>query len=100
MRSYSLWTASYAYIDHLDYLADSLFIQEEITVKFENEYGNESDPYCIIFCKVKKKDEERFRRALGKLENKMLLTGHMDYPDVCKKIDELIGKEKKEEAVS
>jgi hypothetical protein len=42
-----------------------------------------------VFCKVLKKDIERFEKALGKLEDKMLL-GHKDYLDVCSEIAKMI----------
>jgi hypothetical protein len=47
-------------------------------------------PYCIVFCKVLKKDVERFEKALEKLEDKMQLLGHKDYPDACSEIAKMI----------
>lgn len=43
----------------------------------------------IIFCKVRKKDSERFLDALSELPNKMLICGHPDYEEYC---DDIIGR--------
>jgi hypothetical protein len=90
MSDFSLFSVSYAYVDHSTYLADQLFVQNQITMKFKGEMAREDSPYCIIFCKVLKKDAERFEEVLGKLKDKMLLLGHRDYPDVCSEIAKMI----------
>ena len=46
--------------------------------------------YCIIFCKVLKKDATRFEEALGRLKDKMLLLGHKDYSEACGEIAKMI----------
>ncbi len=52
--------------------------------------AREDSPYRIIFCKVLKRDVERFEEALGKLKDKMRLLGHRDYPDACSEIAKMI----------
>jgi hypothetical protein len=59
-------------------------------MRFKGEMARENSPYCIIFCKVLKKDAERFEEALGKLEDKMLLLGYRDYPNACSEIANMI----------
>ena len=85
-----LFSVPYAYVDHSSYLADQLFIQNKVTMKFKGEMTREGSPYCIIFCKVLKKDVERFEEALGKLKDKMLLLGHRDYSETCGEIERMI----------
>lgn len=90
MRDFSLFSVPYAYVDHSSYLADQLFVQNKVTMKFKGEMARENSPYCIVFCKVLKKDAERFEEALGKLKDKMLLLGHRDYSDVCCEIEKIM----------
>lgn len=90
MNDFSLFSVPYAYVDHSSYLADQLFMQNKVTVKFKGEMGREDSPYCIIFCKVLKRDAERFEEALERLKDKMLLLGHGDYQDVCDEIGKVI----------
>jgi len=71
-------------IDTPEYLADSLFIQEQVRVDFGKEYRKEDSAYVMIFCKIRKKDENKFLKALGRLENKMLLMGYRDYRNFCR----------------
>ena len=60
-----------------------MFVQNKVRLKFKNEYVKAESPYRIIFCKVRRKDTERFEEALERLNNKMLLCGYRDYPEVC-----------------
>ena len=71
MSDFSLFAVPYAYVDHSSYLKDG-------------------SSYCIVFCKVLKRDVARFEEALERLKDKMLLLGHKDYPDACGKIAKMI----------
>ena len=90
MSDFSIFTVPYAYVDHSSYLADQLFVQNKVTMKFKGEMTKNGSPYCIVFCKVLKKDAERFEEAMGKLKDKMLLLGHKDYLEVCSEIAKMI----------
>ncbi len=90
MSGFSIFSVPYAYVDHKSYLADQLFVQNKVTMKFKGEMTREDSPYCIIFCKVLKKDVERFEEALGRLKDKMLLLGHKNYSDACSEIAKMI----------
>ena len=90
MGDSSIFSVTYAYVDHSSYQADRLFVQNKVRVKFKGECAKAELPYRIVFCKVRKKDAERFEEALGKLESKMLLLGYRDYPDVCNEITRMI----------
>ena len=90
MSDFSMFSVPYAYVDHSSYLADQLFVQNKGTMKFKGEMVKDGLPYCIVFCKVLKKDAERFEEALGRLKDKMLLLGHKDYPEACDEIAKMI----------
>ena len=92
MGDFSLFANSYFYVDHNSYLADALFVQRKIAMKFKGEMVKEDSPYCIIFCKVLKRDVQKFEDALEKLKAKVLLLGYTDYVDVCGEIAALIDK--------
>lgn len=97
LDGFSPVTIPYVYVDHNSYLADSLFVQRKIAMKFKGEMARIDSPYCIIFCKVLKRDVQKFEDALEKLKAKMLLLGHNDYVDVCDEIAMLIDKKDKRE---
>ena len=90
LQDFRPFSVSYAYIDRQDYLADTLFGQEKIPVRFRQELMKEESGYCVVFCRVRKKDCERFERAMGKLPDKMLLCGYKDYEIVCNEVAETI----------
>lgn len=92
MKDFSIFSTIYAYVDHYSYQADQLFAQNKVRIKFKGEYAKEESPYRIVFCKVRKKDAERFEKALDTLKNKMLLLGYRDYPDTCCEITKMIEK--------
>jgi hypothetical protein len=88
-KQFSLLWDHYAFIDVPAYLADQLFIKHRVTVHFGEELHHPEAGYMIIFCKVRKKDSERFLAALEELPNKMLICGHPDYEEYC---DDIIGR--------
>lgn len=92
LNGFSLFTIPYVYVDHNSYLADTLFLQRKIIMKFKAEMARVDSPYCIIFCKVLKRDIKKFEDALEKLKDKMLLLGHDDYVEICNEITMLINR--------
>ncbi len=99
MDDFSLFTIPYIYVDNKSYLADSLFTQRKIAMKFKEEMTRADSQYCLIFCKVLKRDVQKFEDALEKLKDKMLLLGYSDYVDVCDEIAMLIDREVKERKI-
>ena len=83
LEQHSRLYESYAFVDVPEYFADQLFIQHQVTVRFEREFKHPRHPYVVIFCKVRKKDRESFIAALRDLPNKMILFGHVDYEQFC-----------------
>lgn len=90
----SILSVPYMYIDHRDYLADALFKQSRIHIRFKEEFAHTNSSYCIIFCRVRKRDTAKFEAALGQLTNKMLLLGYTDYPEACNEIMTFLEKER------
>lgn len=90
MGDFSIVSVPYVYVDHSSYKGDQLFVQNKVRMKFKGECAKEDSPYRIVFCKVRKRDAERFEEAMEKLNNKMLLLGYRDYPDVCNEIAKMI----------
>lgn len=65
MEDFSIFSVPYAYVDHGSYLADALFVQNKVRMKFKGECAKAESPYRIVFCKVRKKDAGRFEEAPG-----------------------------------
>ena len=76
---------TYMYFDISEYLADQIFIDHRLPVRWEKkELMHPDHPYRCVFAKVRKQDEDEFLLCMEELRRKMLLTGHTDYDDVCK----------------
>ena len=73
----------FAFWDTEDYLADQLFIRHRVRVRFGDEYVHPEYPYRVIFCRIRRKDKQRFLDALAEMSNKMALLGHPDYDAFC-----------------
>lgn len=78
--------STFAYIDTNEFLADQIFVNKELSVKFLSHFGRNDSKYVIVFCKIKKKDKEKFLQSLKELNNKMLLMGHTDYESFSSKL--------------
>ncbi len=83
LKKLSLRYHYFCFIDVKEYLADALFVKNKVQVWFGKEYAKEGSVYNVLFCKVKKKDTERFLKTMEELKNKMLLLGYTDYDSQC-----------------
>ena len=82
----SLMYNYFCFVDTNKYLADGIFKRRKINVKLGNEYGRDDSNYVIVFCRAKKKDREEFEAAMEELEQKMLILGHKDYMEFCRRL--------------
>lgn len=86
IRKISLLYYQYCFVDTGEYLADGIFYQNRITVRYGAEFVREGTRYRFIFCKIRKKDRSIFFKSMEELKKKMLLTGHGDYEYFCERI--------------
>ncbi len=84
----------FCFIDTKEYLADALFIKHKVRVCFEQEAEKAGTDYIFVFCKVRKRDVDRFLNALGDLKTKMLLLGHPDYLNYCENVQNRIAAQR------
>ena len=64
LKDFRPFSVLYAYIDHEDYLADALFIQEQISVRFPQEMVTNGESYQVLFGSGRTKDREKFEQAV------------------------------------
>ena len=83
-RSRFFRNKQFAYIDTTGYLADRIFIENKVRVKFCGDYKHREKNYVIVICKVKEKDVPMFLQALKELKNRAILMGNTDYETFCK----------------
>lgn len=83
LKTISPFTNSYMFLDCDEYLADQLFIKHKVPVRFGEEYCKSGSKYRVISCKIRKRYEERFKKALAEMNNKMILRGYADYTEFC-----------------
>ena len=79
LKNHNPFTNTYAYLDTEEYLADQLFINKKLRVKFLRDYSHENDPYIIVMVKVPKSRNKDFLCCMNELNKKMLLTGNTNY---------------------
>lgn len=83
ISKFSLKYNYFCFVDCNEYLSDRIFLRRKLNVRLGDEYANAQSKYVIVFCKVMKKEQEEFLRAMKELEQKMLLVGHRDYMEFC-----------------
>ena len=94
IRRFSLRYKYFFFFDTKSYRADHVFIRRQIRVWFCQEMKKEGSPYVGIFCRVRKKDAEKFDAAMKELQRNMILCGHPDYE---KEVRQIIDGMKKNE---
>ena len=78
VKKVSLFYRHFLYFDREPYMADHLFVQHNVRIKFGPECRKEGSPYVGIFCRVKKRDVPAFQAAMADLERGMAVCGY-DY---------------------
>ena len=77
----------FVYFDVPEHLADGLFCRADPPLRFRiREYRSFDFDYRLIIARVRKQDSSRFIDAIDDLPGKMLLCGHTDYPDFCRRM--------------
>lgn len=74
----------FAYIDTTGFLADRIFIENKVRVKYCGDYKHREKNYVVVICKVKEKDVPMFLQALKELKNRAILMGNTDYETFCR----------------
>ena len=74
----------FAYIDTMGFLADRIFIENKVRVKFCGDYKHREKNYVVVSCKVKKKDVSVFLQSMAELANRAIVMGNTDYESFCK----------------
>ncbi len=78
---------AYAFFDLKDGpMSDAALCDAGCRILTSQAFWNDEDEYGLILCRIRDKDKKRFEDAMEKLKNRMLLTGHPDYMDYCKKM--------------
>lgn len=83
LRKFSLFFYDYIFLDTDKYMADQLFINHCVRVKFGSEFIKAGTPYRFICCRIKKKDEQQFLAALNEMDKKAILLGYHEYEKYC-----------------
>ena len=83
-RSRFFRNKQFAYIDTTGFLADRIFIENKVRVKFCGDYFHKEKKYVVVMCKVKKKDASVFLQSMAELKNRAILMGNTDYETFCK----------------
>lgn len=89
-----LFSKLFMYVDtYPNYGADTIFTDLGINHKFLAEYGNPYyTKYRTIIISVKKKHIEKFKLAMSKLKDKMLILDK-DYDEISKSIIDMVLEE-------
>lgn len=81
----------YAYVDTDDFFADNIFERQNLKAFFRKHTKNPRSKFVLSYCKILKKDTEKFEFAMNLLNNKMLLLGYEKYISCFEKIVEKVG---------
>ena len=94
LKTNPLFKAKYVYFDTIEndkYLADQIFINNDLNVKFGKEFAKDNERFIIIAAKVSKKDTEKFEKCMEELYDKMILMGYEEYPEFCESTMKMLG---------
>ncbi len=88
LKIFSIINTSYMYFDRAEYVADKIFIDEKLKVKFLKDAAKSGEDYVICMVKVRKKDRQKFVDCMDELRRKMLLLEGESYNAFCERMIE------------
>ncbi len=74
----------FVFFDDLNFSSESLLYRNRVRIRFKAIATDKDSKYMVVFCTVRRRDAERFIRAMEELKNKMLLIGNTDYEAFCR----------------
>lgn len=81
------FVSSFMYLDCEEYIADSLFIDHELTWVWFNkhELKRPGSPFSFIHCRVLSRDRELFEETMEHLQRKLAFAGYdmEEYEELC-----------------
>ena len=84
LRKISFEKLTFCYIDTSAHLADNIFYNHKIPIRFLGDYQNDDTEYEIVLCQISRKYKEKFLMCLDELKTKMLICNHTDYEEFCR----------------
>lgn len=95
INKFSIRYRYFIYFDHKDHVANKLFIQNNLEVKFAEEFIRDSLDYVLVIIRVSKSSVNSFMKIINKLPDTLILLGYSDYTEYRKKFWEPLISEAK-----
>lgn len=90
-----LFKSYYIYLDSNKNMADSIFKDNNIKVKYQKELDYPNSDYKIMFVSVSNKKDYLFVKSMCELEDKMLERNYLDYEEMCDSVFSKLTSSKK-----
>lgn len=86
LHSYLPWRKNFAYVDTTRRIADRLFIDKKIIIKFKGDFSHKEDGYIIVLASCRNRDWDDVKKVLLSMHDKMILIGKSDYSQYCESL--------------
>lgn len=83
----------YVYADLKDYVADQIFLDNDLRhIRFREEFQKtiNEEEYVIVFCRIRTKDIDKFKKCMDQLQKKIRVCGYLGYEEVCDQLEKIV----------
>ena len=78
----------FVFVDTKELLSAKLFVDAGIKINRVKIIAKADSPFRLIFCRIRKKQVDRFLETLATLRDHALLFGYRDYDEMCELLNQ------------
>ncbi len=89
LKSFSLRSQKYIFVDVDERLYIRILREAGVRVKETWEFAKEGSGLKLIICRILKRDRDVFENVIGKIRDRALLMGYIDYDEACEMLQSI-----------
>ncbi len=89
LKDFSVFSQKYIFVDVEELLYIRLLRKAGVRINETWEYAKEGSGLKLIICRIRKRDSDKFEKAVVKIRDNALLIGYRDYDEACEMLQSI-----------
>ena len=86
IKTYNPFKYTYVYLDSNDYISNTIFKKNNMSIKISDIKKKEQTNYFLIICKFWKKDLNKFFKSMNDLQKRLMIIDKDNYCEICQEL--------------
>lgn len=89
LKDFSIFSQKYVFVDVNELLYARILSEAGVRVKEIRKFTKEGSGLKLIICRILKRDRDVFENVIGKIRDRALLMGYIDYDEACEMLQSI-----------